>query len=199
MAPPAAPSSAPAPTPPSPPTSPPPPRVRARGERNSRASTPPPARVAHPIVHRSATRPPRFPRQDVRCSPLLGRRLRRPSGHPTPTGSHGPAPTSPPATHGTARTRPPHATTLHIPRVHRRPERGAPARGARARPRRHDPTAPPPPKDIYATLASTLAPMDAKQYYQSIHSATPRNPSSKPWPRYTPRWPCSPPQSSSAT
>ena len=30
-------------------------------------------------------------------------------------------------------------------------------------------------------------------------SATPRNPSSKPWPRHTARWPCSPPQSSSAT
>ena len=32
-----------------------------------------------------------------------------------------------------------------------------------------------------------------------VPSATPRNPSSKPWPRHTTRWPCSPPQSSSAT
>ena len=42
-----------------------PPRVRAHGERNGRASMPPPARVAHPIVHRSATpqphRHPAFP------------------------------------------------------------------------------------------------------------------------------------------
>ena len=29
--------------------------------------------------------------------------------------------------------------------------------------------------------------------------ATPRNPSSKPWPKHTARWPCLPPQSSSAT
>ena len=28
-------------------------------------------------------------------------------------------------------------------------------------------TPPPPPKDIYATLSSTLAPMDAEQYYKS--------------------------------
>ena len=66
--------------------------------------------------------------------------------HPTPTGSHSPAPTSLPATHGTAGALPPHATTLHIPRVQRRPERGTPATGARPRPRRHAPTAPPPPK-----------------------------------------------------
>ena len=34
----------------------------------------------------------------------------------------------------------------------------------------HAATPPPPPfpKDIYATLAGTLAPMDADQYYQSI-------------------------------
>ena len=50
------------------------------------------------------------------------------------------------------------------PRVHRRPEHGTPA-----------PTAPPPPKDIYATLASTLAPMDAKQYYQSIQRDLPED------------------------
>ena len=90
----------------------------------------------------AATPSPRFPRQDVRCSPLLGRRLQRPPGHPTPSGSQGPAPTSPPVTHRTAEARPPHATTLHIPRVHRRPERGTPAKGAR--PSRHAPTAPPP-------------------------------------------------------
>ena len=30
------------------------------------------------------------------------------------------------------------------------------------------PPPPPTPKDIYATLAGTLAPMDAEQYYQSI-------------------------------
>ena len=37
-----------------------------------------------------------------------------------------------------AGARPTDSTTLHIPRVHRRPERGTPARGAR--PRRHAPT-----------------------------------------------------------
>ena len=77
------------------------------------------------------------------CFFLFSFFLRRPPGHPTPTGSQGPAPTSPPATHGTAGARPPNATALHIPRVHRRPERGTPARGARPRPRRHAPTAPP--------------------------------------------------------
>ena len=129
-------------------------------------------RPAHsiPLRNTAATPPPRFPRQDVRCSPLLGRRLRRPPGHRTPTGSHGPAPTSPPATHGTAGARPPHVNEIHIPRVHRRPERGTPAKGAR--PRRHAPTAPPP-KDIYATLAGTLAPMDAEQYYQSMQRDLP--------------------------
>ena len=166
-------SSTPAPTPPSPPTSPPPPQGQgSRGmERHSEHAT---TRTRRP-PYRTPLRntPPRFPRQDVHSSPLLGRRLRRPPGHPTPTGSHGPAPTSPPATHRTAGARPPHATMLHIPRVHRRPERGTPARGARPRPRRHAPAAPPPPKDIYATLASTLAPMDAEQYYQSIQRDLP--------------------------
>ena len=75
--------------------------------------------------------------------------------------------------HGTAGAQPPHATTLHIPRVHRRPERRTPAEGAR--PRRHAPAAPPPPKDIYATLAGTLAPMDAEQYYQSIQRDLPED------------------------
>ena len=36
-------------------------------------------------------------------------------------------------------------------------------------------TPPPPPKDIYATLASTLAPMDAEQYYQSVQRDLPED------------------------
>ena len=35
------------------------------------------------------------------------------------------------------------------------------------------PHRPPPPKEIYATLAGTLAPMDAEQYYQSIQQDLP--------------------------
>ena len=35
------------------------------------------------------------------------------------------------------------------------------------------PPPPLPPKDIYATLASSLAPMDAEQYYQSIKGDLP--------------------------
>ena len=38
-----------------------------------------------------------------------------------------------------------------------------------------DPDRPPPQKDIYATLASTLAPMDAEQYYQSIQRDVPED------------------------
>ena len=95
-------SSTPAPTPPSPPTSPPPPKGQgSRGtERQSEHATNRTRRPPYRTPLRNT--PPRFPRQDVRSSPLLGRRLRRPPGHPTPTGSRGPAPTSPPATHGTA-------------------------------------------------------------------------------------------------
>ena len=37
------------------------------------------------------------------------------------------------------------------------------------------PLRPPPPKDIYATPASTLAPMDAEQYYQSIQRDLPED------------------------
>ena len=37
------------------------------------------------------------------------------------------------------------------------------------------PPPPPPPKDIYATLPSTLAPMDAEQYYQSIQRDLPED------------------------
>ena len=37
------------------------------------------------------------------------------------------------------------------------------------------PPPPRPPKDIYATLASTLAPMDAEQYYQSIEPDLPED------------------------
>ena len=37
------------------------------------------------------------------------------------------------------------------------------------------PPLPPPQKDIYATLASTLAPMDAEQYYQSIQRDLPED------------------------
>ena len=37
------------------------------------------------------------------------------------------------------------------------------------------PPTPPPPKDIYATLATTLAPMDAEQYYQSVQRDLPED------------------------
>ena len=37
------------------------------------------------------------------------------------------------------------------------------------------PPPPPPPKDIFAPLASTLAPMDAEQYYQSIQGDLPED------------------------
>ena len=136
---------------------------------NTRTRRPP---YRTPPCNTAATPSPRFPQQEVRCSPLpVGRRLPRPPGHPTPTGSQRSAPTRPPANHGTAAARPPHEPPLHIPRSHRRPERGTPAK--RTRPSHHAP-APPPPKDIYAKLAGTLAhPMDAEQYYHSVQRELP--------------------------
>ena len=37
------------------------------------------------------------------------------------------------------------------------------------------PPPPPPPKDIYTTLVSTLAPMNAEQYYQSVQRDLPED------------------------
>ena len=180
MAPPAAQSSTPTPTPPSPPTSPPPPRVRAGGELNGRASTPPPACVAHPIVHRSATRPPASP--DRRCAAahcweddydvppairhLLAAKAPRPQAHQQPTKQQEPNHPMPPRSISPASTADQNAE-------HQR-EEPDPDRAATPK------SPPPPPQDIYATLASTLAPMDAEQYCQSIQRDLPRGPRDPP-------------------
>ena len=99
----------------------------------------PPCRT--PPRNTTTTLSPCFPRQDVGCSPLpVGRRLGRPPGLRTPTGSHIPAPKRPPANPRPTRARQPHVTPPRIPRSHRGPGRGTPVKGIR--PHRHAPTAP---------------------------------------------------------
>ena len=123
--------------------------------------------LAHPIVNRSATRPPASP--DRTCAAahcwdddydvllairhLLAATAPHPQAdqqptepqepdHPMPPGSISPASTADQnAEHQREEPEPDHAAT---------------------------PPAPTAQKKIYATLASTLAPMDAEQYYQSI-------------------------------
>ena len=124
------------------------PRVRAHGERNSRASTPPLASIAQPIVHRPATaqphRPPTSPNRTCAAAQcpweddydvlpaiehLLAATARRPHAHQQATEPQ----------------EPDHPMqTRSISPSHRGPDRGTPAK--RTRPRRHAPGAPPPPE-----------------------------------------------------
>ena len=88
----------------------------------------------------------------------------RPRAHkPTSSPRNGRSPTTP-CHHAPYPPRPPQTRTRNTSL--RSPTLTAP-------PRPHRP--PPPQKDIYATLASTLAPMDAEQYYQSIQRDLPED------------------------
>ena len=109
---------------------------------HSIAGMQPPTCTAHPTVHRPATQAS----QDVRCSPLpVGPPLRRPPGHPTPTGGPDPTPKRPPAAPKPAGTR---SAPPHVLGRRRRPPRGAAAEGSD---RTATPPPLPPPRDIYAS------------------------------------------------
>ena len=122
------------------------PKVRARGKQNGRASTPPPARVAHPIVHRSATRPPPLPLTGRALQPTAGKTTStssrpsntywqpRPRAHkptsnprnrksPTTPCHHAPYPPRPPQT-GTRNTSERSPTPAAPPRPHHPPPKG---------------------------------------------------------------------------
>ena len=115
--------------------------------------------------------------------PLTGRALQPTAGKTTTTSSRPsdtywqPRPRAHKPTSNPRNRRSPTTPCHHTPYPPRPPQTGTRNTSERsptptAPPRRHRP---PPPKDIYATLASTLAPMDAEQYYQSVQRDLPED------------------------